>query len=1290
MADKNVSINISATDNASTPIRTVSRSLEQMRNDVVAAVRPVELLQNALAAAGITIFVKQVVEASLALEKFGAQYKAIFGTSQSANELKAVSDMANRLGLELKSTGEAYGKFAAAARGSSLEGQQARKIFEGLSVGMTALKLGPEEAGRAFAQLQQMMSKGKVQMEEVRTLSESLPGAMQMIADSMGLTTAQLSQQMEKGTVLASDVLPKLAAQMRLTYGKAAEEAANQGQAAINKFKNEILLTASAIGDKLMPALADLSSKGVVHLKEFRDVLNDPSWDRFLKFASGFMTGGTDRFLNPKNIKREYVSPNAALEQLDRDEQLRDDAYRGIYEARRNALRAAREKAAAVKKPEIHDSNVTASDPALEALKELTKQIISTTPGIDKHTRAIDLMQEKYGELAEKSGAVEVALGKVWINLDNQDALVESMDRYKQSVKDATEADQKHADAIERYKAPLSALQALYSAQGESYKATELQIRIEQFDRENIDETTRSLLEKADALKLLKAAQSDSNALSSITNQTEDMQISMMIDPYAQEMASMEARYSRERELIEQKIALVAEGSDMEKALYKQMNVLAVKRYKDEEKFLSDRTALGGMRNAIYDYTQSASNMGDQIKNTFTSAFKSMEDSMVNFITKGKFDFKSMADSIIADIVRIQVKQMLSGALNSSGINSLLGIKSATPAATPNSTGTGTSTATGGAAVSTVSAAAGAMLVAVGVVMSLSSALSATAEKIRSLKTALSDLADTVADKTLRLQGNVTEADYLKAQQDQMKARQEVVDKYDELIKKRNSWQSSFSDMIHGTGDSQERDTKQWEKDKIAAMDDLLKMQDLELQGIKKKIEASTVPLKLKELELKGLEYTAEYTYLLNIQREAELVGLDKVNQATQQRIWILEDAAKKEAKLSELTKNLEAAQERYDKAFGLDLQSQADALRDSANTLKGVIDMQIDAQSSLLSAFREIKYGDLAQLSPQAAYENAKSAFATADAKDLPAAAKALMTASKAYNATGKAFFDDQKMVLERIGTEAGISADTSLDALNTQISQLIMIKNEIAGGNKDQALQLSTLSVNIDNWRVTNNNAINTLAAATRAATTREQTAASAGLTSAQGALNSFNNPAPYSPPSTTQTLTGQVSLFKDDYYLGDSKKLGIGEYPNPDAMGFGNDWLSSIKIPAGYVVTLFNDDNYQGISTVLQAGEYRNANEMGFPNDFLSSIKITKAPGYATGTPFVPSDMLANIHQGEIIMDRASSDVLRKYGIPARGSADNRGVEERLDRLIENGKNLDRRLSNIEQKARLVANA
>ena len=52
----------------------------------------------------------------------------------------------------------------------------------------------------------------------------------------------------------------------------------------------------------------------------------------------------------------------------------------------------------------------------------------------------------------------------------------------------------------------------------------------------------------------------------------------------------------------------------------------------------------------------------------------------------------------------------------------------------------------------------------------------------------------------------------------------------------------------------------------------------------------------------------------------------------------------------------------------------------------------------------------------------------------------------------------------------------------------------------------------------------------------------------------------------------------------------------------------------------------------------------------------------PSYAVGSPFIPFDQTANIHQGEMIIDRRSADVLRSYGVPTTGAADNReGVAE-----------------------------
>jgi lambda family phage tail tape measure protein len=66
-----------------------------------------------------------------------------------------------------------------------------------------------------------------------------------------------------------------------------------------------------------------------------------------------------------------------------------------------------------------------------------------------------------------------------------------------------------------------------------------------------------------------------------------------------------------------------------------------------------------GSSEAIANYLDETTNVAKQVGTAFTSAFKAMEDALVRFATTGKLDFKTMANSIIADLVRIIVQQQI-------------------------------------------------------------------------------------------------------------------------------------------------------------------------------------------------------------------------------------------------------------------------------------------------------------------------------------------------------------------------------------------------------------------------------------------------------------------------------------------------------------------------------------------------------------------------------------------------------------------------------------------------------
>jgi len=63
----------------------------------------------------------------------------------------------------------------------------------------------------------------------------------------------------------------------------------------------------------------------------------------------------------------------------------------------------------------------------------------------------------------------------------------------------------------------------------------------------------------------------------------------------------------------------------------------------------------GGMQ----EYAKSIGDTAGQVKGATVNAFKGMENQLVSFVTTGKFSFKSLAKSIIADLARIAIRAMI-------------------------------------------------------------------------------------------------------------------------------------------------------------------------------------------------------------------------------------------------------------------------------------------------------------------------------------------------------------------------------------------------------------------------------------------------------------------------------------------------------------------------------------------------------------------------------------------------------------------------------------------------------
>ena len=86
-----------------------------------------------------------------------------------------------------------------------------------------------------------------------------------------------------------------------------------------------------------------------------------------------------------------------------------------------------------------------------------------------------------------------------------------------------------------------------------------------------------------------------------------------------------------------------------------------------EKSYQRQREGAFGATQAMRKYAEDAGNTAAQVEGAMTHAFQGMEDALVEFVMTGKLSFTAFANSIVADITRIIIKQQISNALGLGG-----------------------------------------------------------------------------------------------------------------------------------------------------------------------------------------------------------------------------------------------------------------------------------------------------------------------------------------------------------------------------------------------------------------------------------------------------------------------------------------------------------------------------------------------------------------------------------------------------------------------------------------------
>lgn len=130
-----------------------------------------------------------------------------------------LDNLADRAGVNLVDLTRRYINFRAAADTTTLSLEEVEEVFTNVVVAGSVLGRSTDDINGALRALEQILSKGKVQAEELRgQLGERLPGAFQILEKALGLTNGELNELLEVGGLLSVDAIPALARGLEEAY----------------------------------------------------------------------------------------------------------------------------------------------------------------------------------------------------------------------------------------------------------------------------------------------------------------------------------------------------------------------------------------------------------------------------------------------------------------------------------------------------------------------------------------------------------------------------------------------------------------------------------------------------------------------------------------------------------------------------------------------------------------------------------------------------------------------------------------------------------------------------------------------------------------------------------------------------------------------------------------------------------------------------------------------------------------------------------------------------------------
>lgn len=181
---------------------------------------------------------QSLVQAGSDMQGLRARLEGLTGSAENAAEaMEFLRQTAALQKVDLLDVSDAYGRLLPSVDAGVLSMGEMRTILRLTNDSIKAFQLGTGEAQGVFLGLSQLLGSGTVTMEDLRQVTDRMPGTISRLAAATGMTVAELKKMVATGTLTAEQLKGPLIEAMEKNAG-AAQNLGATFQSVVIDFKN--------------------------------------------------------------------------------------------------------------------------------------------------------------------------------------------------------------------------------------------------------------------------------------------------------------------------------------------------------------------------------------------------------------------------------------------------------------------------------------------------------------------------------------------------------------------------------------------------------------------------------------------------------------------------------------------------------------------------------------------------------------------------------------------------------------------------------------------------------------------------------------------------------------------------------------------------------------------------------------------------------------------------------------------------------------------------------------------